>query len=88
MTRSEFQRIYEDIFPNGDSKMFADHVFRTYDNDSNGYIDFQVWIDIDIQVWMDIDIDIQMWKDIDFQVWKDIDFRVWNYGWTLIYRYG
>ena len=50
MTRSEFQRIYEDIFPNGDSKMFADHVFRTYDNDSNGYIDFQVRMDINFQV--------------------------------------
>lgn len=42
MTRTEFQAIYEDIFPRGDSRHFAEHVFRVYDTDGNGYIDFQV----------------------------------------------
>jgi len=42
MTKSEFLRMYGTIFPKGDSKLFADHVFRLYDSDSNGYIDFRV----------------------------------------------
>jgi hypothetical protein len=30
------------FFPSGNAEEFCDHVFRTFDMDKNGYIDFKV----------------------------------------------
>ena len=30
------------FFPNGNAEEFCDHVFRTFDRDKNGFIDFKV----------------------------------------------
>ena len=41
MSKAEFQMMYEQLFPDGDSSAFSEHVFRAYDVDGNGYIDFR-----------------------------------------------
>ena len=35
-----FMKIYSKCFPTGNAGEFCDHVFRTFDVDKNGYIDF------------------------------------------------
>lgn len=44
MSRDQFERIYSKLFPNGDANQFAQHVFRTYDRDRNGRIDFREFL--------------------------------------------
>lgn len=34
--------MYKMFFPSGNAVEFCDHVFRTFDMDRNGYIDFKV----------------------------------------------
>ena len=34
--------VYEEIVPNGNCKYFVDHIFRIFDQDGNGYLDFKV----------------------------------------------
>lgn len=33
--------MYRDVFPSGDPVPFAEQMFRVYDTDKNGYIDFR-----------------------------------------------
>merc|ERR1712110_277245 len=35
-----FMKIYSKCFPTGNAGEFCDHVFRTFDTDKNGFIDF------------------------------------------------
>merc|ERR1719186_1493426 len=44
MDRSKFMNLYKVVFPNGESSNFCQHVFRTFDQDKNGYIDFKEFI--------------------------------------------
>ena len=44
LTETGFQNIYKQFFPNGDSKEFATKVFRVFDKDSSGEIDFKEFI--------------------------------------------
>ena len=44
MTQQEFQTMYEHLFPKGDSKEFSEIVFKAYDKDGNGQIDFQEFV--------------------------------------------
>jgi len=37
----EFMVMYTKLFPDGDATEFTDHIFRTYDLDENGVIDFR-----------------------------------------------
>jgi len=34
--------MYKMFFPSGNAEEFCDHVFRTFDMDKNGFIDFKV----------------------------------------------
>lgn len=44
MTKEEFQKIYRQFFPFGDPSSFANYVFRVFDSDESGMIDFKEFI--------------------------------------------
>ena len=44
MSMNKFKKIYDEIFPEGDSTKFAEHVFQTWDQDHNGVIDFKEFV--------------------------------------------
>lgn len=39
--------MYKMFFPSGNAEEFCDHVFRTFDMDKNGYIDFKVSLSLE-----------------------------------------
>ena len=36
--------MYKLFFPSGNAEQFCDHVFRTFDTDKNGFIDFKEFL--------------------------------------------
>ena len=44
LTPKAFMNIYSKCFPTGNANEFCDHVFRTFDTDKNGYIDFKEFL--------------------------------------------
>ena len=45
LTADDFKRIYSSFFPNGDSAMFSEYVFRTFDRNRDGIVDFQEFLE-------------------------------------------
>merc|ERR1712123_469376 len=44
LTAESFMKIYSKCFPAGNVTEFCDHVFRTFDTDKNGFIDFKEFL--------------------------------------------
>ena len=44
LTPDSFMHIYGNSFLTGNAKEFCDHVFRTFDTDNNGFIDFKEFL--------------------------------------------
>merc|ERR1712112_441672 len=44
LTPTSFMNIYSKCFPSGNATEFCDHVFRTFDSDKNGFIDFKEFL--------------------------------------------
>jgi Ca2+-binding EF-hand superfamily protein len=44
LNKAEFQKIYKQFFPFGDPTTFADYVFKVFDADRSGSIDFKEFI--------------------------------------------
>merc|ERR1712129_652452 len=44
LTPKAFMKIYSKCFPAGNAREFCDHVFRTFDSDKNGFIDFKEFL--------------------------------------------
>merc|ERR1712218_408241 len=44
LTPPKFVDMYKLFFPSGNAEQFCDHVFRTFDTDKNGYIDFKEFL--------------------------------------------
>ena len=44
LTPNDFMKIYSQWFPMGRTSHFCDHVFRTFDTNSNGFIDFKEFL--------------------------------------------
>ena len=42
LTRQKFLEVYSSFFPQGEADKFCEHVFRTFDADNSGKIDFKV----------------------------------------------
>lgn len=49
LTPAKFVDMYKMFFPSGNAEEFCDHVFRTFDMDKNGYIDFKVRLELQFQ---------------------------------------
>ncbi|KAM5132505.1 visinin-like [Mantella aurantiaca] len=44
ITRPDFEKIYANFFPNSDPKTYAQHVFRSFDTNDDGTLDFREYI--------------------------------------------
>jgi len=44
LTRSKFLEVYASFFPDGNAEKFCEHVFRTFDADNSGKIDFKEFL--------------------------------------------
>ncbi|XP_036197642.1 recoverin [Myotis myotis] len=44
ITRQQFQGIYAKFFPDADPKAYAEHVFRSFDANSDGTLDFKEYV--------------------------------------------
>ena len=44
MDRNDFEGIFKQFFPFGDSKKFADHVFNLFDTNQDGVVDFKEYM--------------------------------------------
>lgn len=41
LSKAKFIEVYQQLFPQGDAQKFCSHIFRTFDTDNSGKIDFK-----------------------------------------------
>ena len=44
LSPAAFLKIYSKYFPSGNAEEFCEHVFRTFDSDKNGFVDFREFL--------------------------------------------
>lgn len=44
LSRQKFLEVYSEFFPGGNAEEFCEHVFRTFDADNGGTIDFKEFL--------------------------------------------
>jgi neurocalcin delta len=44
LSRAKFLEVYSSFFPQGNAEKFCEHVFRTFDSDNSGRIDFKEFL--------------------------------------------
>ncbi|OQV11501.1 Neuronal calcium sensor 2 [Hypsibius exemplaris] len=44
LSPNKFVEVYKVFFPSGDAQAFCEHVFRTFDQDKSGFIDFKEFL--------------------------------------------
>ena len=44
LTKVKFLQMYKVFFPSGNAEHFCEHIFRTFDTDGNGYLDFKEFL--------------------------------------------
>ena len=44
LSRNKFLQVYSSFFPDGNAEKFCEHVFRTFDSDNSGRIDFKEFL--------------------------------------------
>ena len=44
LSPTAFLKIYTKCFPSGNANEFCEHVFRTFDSDQNGFVDFREFL--------------------------------------------
>lgn len=44
MTEEQFKKLYRDVFPNGNSEKFAASVFKNFDKDGSGRLNFREFL--------------------------------------------
>ncbi|XP_023346210.1 neuronal calcium sensor 2 [Eurytemora carolleeae] len=44
LNRTKFISMYSQVFPSGNADVFSQHVFRTFDTDGSGTIDFREFL--------------------------------------------
>lgn len=41
LSKTKFIEVYQQLFPQGNAQKFCSHIFRTFDTDNSGKIDFK-----------------------------------------------
>ena len=41
LNRTQFKKLYSNLFPNGDESKFVEHAFKNFDVDGDGFVDFR-----------------------------------------------
>jgi Ca2+-binding EF-hand superfamily protein len=44
LSKTKFIEVYQQLFPQGDAQKFCSHIFRTFDTDNSGKIDFKEFL--------------------------------------------
>ena len=44
LSKGHLHRLFKRIFPGGDSEVFCNHIFRIFDSDGNGFLDFKEFL--------------------------------------------
>ena len=48
MQRTEFVKVYSEMFPNGDASNFSNYIFNVSDHDGNGSVSFDEFIKVQV----------------------------------------
>jgi Ca2+-binding EF-hand superfamily protein len=50
LSKAKFIEVYQQLFPQGNAQKFCSHIFRTFDTDNSGKIDFKFVFDYYLRI--------------------------------------